>query len=128
VIWATLSPTGLSVQAQEMVADPANVILVSAASAWGIASKVSIGKLPGAEKLERDYLRVMDGAGYTLLPIDSESALRAGRLIADRRDLFDRNDRRSGAGSRHPHSEPRSGARPVQHPPHLVGWALAIDY
>jgi PIN domain nuclease of toxin-antitoxin system len=90
VIWATLSPSSLSERAREIVADEGNVILVSAASAWEIATKVRNGKLPGAEKLERDFIGVMEDAGYTLLPIDAESALRAGRLIADHRDPFDR--------------------------------------
>ena len=66
------------------------MILVSAASAWEIATKVRLGKLPGAEALEREFLEVMDRAGYTLLAIDVASALRAGRLIAEHRDPFDR--------------------------------------
>ena len=90
VIWATLSPSSLSQQAREAIADQGNVILVSAASAWEIATKVRAGKLPGAEKLERDYLDVMEDAGYTQLAIDTESALRAGRLVAEHRDPFDR--------------------------------------
>lgn len=90
LIWATLSPSSLSREARETVADEGNVILVSAASAWEIATKVRLGKLPGAEKLERDYLDVMEDVGYILLDIDAESALRAGRLVAGHRDLFDR--------------------------------------
>jgi len=90
VIWATLSPNSLSPQARETIADEANTILVSAASAWEIATKVRAGKLPGAEKLEREYLEVMEEAGYTQLAIDTESALRAGRLVAEHRDPFDR--------------------------------------
>jgi PIN domain nuclease of toxin-antitoxin system len=90
LIWATLSPSSLSEQARETIADESNVILVSAASAWEIATKVRAGKLPGAEKLERDFLDVMEEAGYTLLPIDTETALRAGRLVAEHRDPFDR--------------------------------------
>jgi PIN domain nuclease of toxin-antitoxin system len=90
LIWATLSPASLGRQARETLADEENVILVSAASAWEIATKVRLGKLPGAEKLEQDYLAVMDMAGYTLLPIDAESALRAGRLTAEHKDSFDR--------------------------------------
>jgi PIN domain nuclease of toxin-antitoxin system len=73
-----------------LIADESNVILVSAASAWEISTKVRVGKLPGAEKLERNYLNVMEEAGYTQLPIDTESALRAGRLVAEPRDPFDR--------------------------------------
>ena len=40
--------------------------------------------------LEREFLEIMNRAGYTLLPIDVESALRAGRLIGEHRDPFDR--------------------------------------
>ena len=90
VIWATLSPQALSPRAQEAIANPANIVLVSAASAWEIATKVRIGKLPGAERLEHEYLQVMEDAGYTLLDIDSRVALRAGRLVSPHRDPFDR--------------------------------------
>jgi PIN domain nuclease of toxin-antitoxin system len=90
LLWAVLSPTSLSRQATEIIADEANVVLVSAASAWEIATKVRIGKLPGAEVLERDFLDVMDDAGYTLLPINAGDALRAGRLPGQHRDPFDR--------------------------------------
>jgi len=90
VIWATLTPSALSRQTREIIADHANGVLVSAASAWEIATNVRIGKLPGAEKLEHDFLQVMEDAGYALLAIDAECALRAGRLVADHRDPFDR--------------------------------------
>jgi PIN domain nuclease of toxin-antitoxin system len=90
LLWAVLSPKSLSRQATEIIADEANVVLVSAASAWEIATKVRIGKLPGAEVLERDFLDVMDDAGYTLLRIDAGDALRAGRLRGEHRDPFDR--------------------------------------
>jgi PIN domain nuclease of toxin-antitoxin system len=90
VIWATMSPSALSHKARKTLANESNVILVSAASAWEIATKVRLGKLPGAEKLEQDYLAVMEEAGYELLGIDTASALRAGRLTAEHKDPFDR--------------------------------------
>lgn len=90
LLWATLSPRSLSRKAAKIIVDEANIILVSAASAWEIATKVRLGKLPGAESLERDFLDVMEDAGYTLLAIDAGSALRAGRLISEHRDPFDR--------------------------------------
>lgn len=90
VLWATLSPDALSSRARSILADDANVILVSAASAWEVSTKVRLGKLLGAERLEQNYLAVMDDAGYTLLSIDTESALRAGRLPGQHRDPFDR--------------------------------------
>ena len=90
LIWATLSPSALSSKVRQIVADESNVILVSSASAWEIATKVRLGKLPGAEKLERDFMDVLEAAGYTPLAIDMASALRAGRMPAPHRDPFDR--------------------------------------
>lgn len=90
LLWAILSPSTLSRKASAVIADESNIILVSAASAWEIATKVRLGKLPGAEILEREFLDVVDDAGYTLLPIDAAIALRAGRLTSEHRDPFDR--------------------------------------
>jgi len=90
LIWATLSPATLSATARQIVADESNDILVSAASAWEIATKVRNGKIPEAIPLERDFLETMEIAGYTLLPIGAEDSLRAGRLIGEHRDPFDR--------------------------------------
>ncbi len=41
------------------MADPSNVLLVSAASAWEIATKVRLGRLPGAEELAADFVSVL---------------------------------------------------------------------
>jgi len=90
LIWATLSPKSLTPKGRRIISGKDNTILVSAASAWEIATKVRLGKLPGAEQLERDYVDVINHAGYTPLSIDAESALRAGRLISAHRDPFDR--------------------------------------
>lgn len=90
LIWAKISPASLSRQVAEIMADPLNEILVSAATAWEIATKVRLGKLPGAETLERDFLEAVEDSGYTLVSIDAETALRAGRLTADHGDPFDR--------------------------------------
>jgi len=90
LLWAILSPRALSRRAATLIEDQANDILVSAASAWEIATKVRIGKLQGAEVLERDFLDVMDDAGYSMLPIDAACALRAGRFAGNHRDPFDR--------------------------------------
>jgi len=90
LLWATLAPANLSSTASSLIVDEANLILVSAASAWEIATKVRIGKLPGAEALEQNFLDVIEDAGYTLLAIDAATALRAGRFTADHRDPFDR--------------------------------------
>ena len=90
LLWAALAPHFLSSKASRIINDEANTVFVSAASAWEIATKVRIGKLPGAEKFEREFLERVELAGYTLLPIDAATALRAGRFTGDHRDPFDR--------------------------------------
>ena len=90
LLWAKISPDKLSRQAAEIMAEPLTVVFVSAVSAWEIATKVRLGKLPGIERLERDFLQIMEESGYTLLPIEAANALRAGRLTAPHRDPFDR--------------------------------------
>jgi PIN domain nuclease of toxin-antitoxin system len=90
LLWAALSPDKLSRNAAAVLSDPENVTLVSAASAWEIATKVRLGKLPGAENFERDLLASVEGAGYTFESIDAATALRAGRLSGDHGDPFDR--------------------------------------
>jgi PIN domain nuclease of toxin-antitoxin system len=90
LLWAKISPEKLSRQAAEIMAEPVNVVLVSAVSAWEIATKVRLGKLHGIERLEREFLEIMEKSGYTLLPIDAANALRAGRLPGPHRDPFDR--------------------------------------
>jgi len=90
LLWATLSSASLSSKAKEIISNEKNVIFVSAASAWEISIKVRAGELPLAEPFERDFVRKTDLAGYTLLPITVENALRAGRLVGAHRDPFDR--------------------------------------
>jgi PIN domain nuclease of toxin-antitoxin system len=90
LIWATLSSKAISLKARKILADDSNIILVSAASAWEIATKVQNGKMPEAEQLERNFLETMEIAGYTLLSIDAACALRSARLPGPHRDPFDR--------------------------------------
>jgi PIN domain nuclease of toxin-antitoxin system len=90
LLWAAYSPQNIGREASAIIAESANVALVSAASAWEIATKVRIGKLAGAEILEREFIEQVEQAGYILLPINVQDALRAGRLPGDHRDPFDR--------------------------------------
>ena len=90
LIWATLSSKAISAKARKLLADESNIVLVSAASAWEIATKVRSGKMPEAEQLERNFLETMEVAGYTILSLDASSALRAARFPGLHRDPFDR--------------------------------------
>ncbi len=65
-------------------------LLVSAASAWEIATKVRLGKLFEATVLEQQFVGLMERAGFTLIAVSVQDALRAGRLAGEQRDPWDR--------------------------------------
>jgi PIN domain nuclease of toxin-antitoxin system len=90
LVWAIISPKLLSTRAAAVIADESSAILVSAASAWEIATKVRLGKFAEAPNLEAHFFEALDDAGYGLLPITPEIALRAGRLVGSHGDPFDR--------------------------------------
>ncbi len=90
LLLAVLSPHRLSRPAFTAIGDPGNVLLVSAASAWEVATKVRLGKLPGAEVFERNFLQDIAGSGYILRAVTVEDGLRAGRLLGPHQDPFDR--------------------------------------
>ena len=90
LLWATSSRKSLSPRVATLIEEPNNEVFVSAASAWEIATKVRIGKLPEARRLEQSFLEVVHGAGYILLSISVADALRGGRLPGMHRDPFDR--------------------------------------
>jgi PIN domain nuclease of toxin-antitoxin system len=90
LIWALTTPKKLSRRVATIIEDEGNVIFVSAASAWEVATKVRLGKLPEAEVIEGRFLDLIEEAGYFLVAIEPATALRAGRLPAAHGDPFDR--------------------------------------
>ncbi len=89
-LWWIADSTRLSRTAKRQIADEANDILVSAASAWEITTKHRIGKLPEAEELALDVTGSIADQGFEKLAITVEDAERAGRLPGAHRDPFDR--------------------------------------
>lgn len=90
LVWAMAQPERLSTAAAGALADPEVTLLVSAASAWELATKVRIGKLPGGESLVLDYSRNLERWLARELPVSSADALLAGTLAWDHRDPCDR--------------------------------------
>jgi PIN domain nuclease of toxin-antitoxin system len=91
VIWAALNSSRMESWAKKLMADLNNEILVSAASVYEISFKVRLGKLPEAAEFESDLiLNIEDRLGYTLLPLEPESMLRAARFQHQHGDPFDR--------------------------------------
>jgi PIN domain nuclease of toxin-antitoxin system len=90
LLWAFNGDPALSKRARQTIEDGSNEILVSAASAWEIATKVRLGKLPTGEILIGDLERYLVRLGFDDLPISLAHAARAGSLAGEHRDPFDR--------------------------------------
>ncbi len=89
-LWALLNPGKLSPTARQLLEDDTTEVHVSAASAWEIATKFRLGKLPGATTVMADYAGAMHGLQATPLAMTSEHALKAGSWTVAHRDPFDR--------------------------------------
>ena len=90
LIWALTDADRLGAASREIVSDRATEIVVSSASAWEIATKHRIGKLPRADALIGGYRRHLDRLGATRLPISEDHSLLSGGLEWAHRDPFDR--------------------------------------
>lgn len=90
LLWWLSDDPSLSRAARKAMAQTSNVLLVSAASAWEIATKVRLGRLPGAEELAADFQGFMLREGFTTLDITADHAIRAGLLPGPHKDPFDR--------------------------------------
>jgi PIN domain nuclease of toxin-antitoxin system len=73
-----------------VIEDQRNELLVSAASAWEIATKTRLGKLPTGGELIGDLGRYLGELRCESLPITLDHAVRAGSLAGEHRDPFDR--------------------------------------
>ena len=90
LLWAAFDEDSLSPRARRILQSPRNEIIVSAASAWEVATKYRLGKLDFAQDLAENFVSEVTAAGYQLLPISPEHAVRAGLLPGDHKDPFDR--------------------------------------
>jgi len=90
LLWWLFNDPKLCTVSRDIISDPAHRILVSSASAWEIATKYRIGKLPEAEPLLSDYQGFLRKMGFAELAITSRHALKAGNLAIAHRDPFDR--------------------------------------
>ena len=59
LLWWLSDDPALSGAARKAMAQTSDVLLVSAASAWEIATKVRLGRLPGATELAADFQAFM---------------------------------------------------------------------
>lgn len=90
LIWWLTDSRRVSEVVRLAIFDPANEKLVSAASAWEIATKHRLGKLPEADTIVLDLPGTIAGQGFQELPITVDDAARSGQLPGHHTDPFDR--------------------------------------
>jgi PIN domain nuclease of toxin-antitoxin system len=86
LLWWLSDDATLAADARSAIADPANDILVSAASVWEIEIKRALRKLSAPDGI----VAAIESAGFGALAISAADAERAGRLPSHHRDPFDR--------------------------------------
>jgi PIN domain nuclease of toxin-antitoxin system len=89
-LWWLDGDPHLSKPAFDCIADPSSEVLVSAATAWEIATKHRIGKLPDAADVARHLLGCIKSQGFRALSVTVVHGQRAGALPGHHRDPFDR--------------------------------------
>jgi PIN domain nuclease of toxin-antitoxin system len=89
-LWWVNDAPELSRAARRVIADSKNECLLSVASCWEMAIKVSFGKLQLSGKIERFLPEQMTANGIRELAIEVRHATRVSRLPFHHRDPFDR--------------------------------------
>lgn len=90
LLWWLTDDSRLQERQRSMLHDSGARLLVSSVSAFEIATKVRIGKLPAASVFERELERVCTDRDLHELSLSIEHAALAGRLTVEHRDPFDR--------------------------------------
>ncbi|MBE8999140.1 type II toxin-antitoxin system VapC family toxin [Nostoc sp. LEGE 12447] len=90
LLWWLFDDPKLHTDCRDIIRNPDHRIIVSSASAWEIATKYHMGKLPEAKQLVEQYSQILHQAKFIELAITTAHALRAGSLPIAHRDPFDR--------------------------------------
>jgi PIN domain nuclease of toxin-antitoxin system len=90
LIWWLTEDSSLPASARRLIASRNHEVLVSAVSAWEIATKVRLGRLEAAADLARDFSAYLSQERFETLSISIEHGIRAGSLPGSHKDPFDR--------------------------------------
>ncbi len=90
LLWWLDGDRRLPARVRALIGEPANEVLVSAASVWEITTKARLGKLPRATEVAADVPASIESQGFVPLSITVHHAQRAGALAGPHPDPFDR--------------------------------------
>ena len=89
-LWSLTEPERLNEMARDLIADPAQVLFLSAASSWEIAIKAALGRLQLPEPPDKYVPSRMEAMDIQGLPVEHIHALRVFGLPRHHQDPFDR--------------------------------------
>jgi PIN domain nuclease of toxin-antitoxin system len=89
-LWVINDAPELSSQARELFVNPENESYLSSVSAWEIAIKYGLGRLPLPQPPDRFISAQRKQHGIDPLELDEEAALHLSRLPQLHKDPFDR--------------------------------------
>ncbi|MDQ4137083.1 MAG: type II toxin-antitoxin system VapC family toxin [Pseudomonadota bacterium] len=90
ILWWFLDDPHLGRIAERELENPDHEVFVSAASAWEIATKYRIGKLPAATQLAPSFLSMVGEEGFLPLSVTLRHGHLAGSFAGAHKDPFDR--------------------------------------
>jgi PIN domain nuclease of toxin-antitoxin system len=90
VIWWFQGNLRLPQRVRDAIEGEASAVFVSAVSAFEIALKYRLGKLPEAATFARRFILMSEEQGFTPLAVTVPHGLAAGELPIAHRDPFDR--------------------------------------
>ncbi|WP_255019096.1 type II toxin-antitoxin system VapC family toxin [Cyanobium sp. WKJ7-Wakatipu] len=79
LLWWLAEPERLSPAVHAVLSDPAQPVYVSAPSAWEIATKHRLGRLPTADVLLQAGWPLLEQQGFQPLPVSWRHGVQAGR-------------------------------------------------
>ena len=90
LLWWWSGPERLTPRARAIIGDPGTSVYISVASAWEIATKYRIGKLPFGERIMSEWGHRMTADRFQEIDFTAQHAFRAGTFRSPHRDPFDR--------------------------------------
>lgn len=90
LLWWLLEADYLSGPARKAIEEEGGAVMVSAVSAFDVALKNKLGKLPEANTLVDRFGAMIDQEGFVLLDLSAAHGLLAGGLPLTHKDPFDR--------------------------------------
>lgn len=90
LLWWFSNDPALPKSCRKLIAQSDSGVFVSVVSAWEIATKFRLGRLPSASELVQDFGGYLDRENFLSLPVSHDHGIRAGMLPGPHQDPFDR--------------------------------------